>query len=284
MNLRGVWGLIAIWLLREDNMRKDYKLKSIRLNMRLDKRGQVSIFVIVAIVIVAIILIFYVYQRGGLKSIQTGDENPRAYFENCLKPEFESAISDLSSKGGYSEPLGFIVYNGTKVPYLCYTSEYFKTCVVQQANIQGNFEKELNKILGEKAEECASNLKQDYESKGYRVSRQKASVNVSFIPGKMNVEVISPMTLSKDTSRTYGKFDIEYKNEMYDIMAIATSIVDFESTYGDSETTLYINYYPDISIQKTQLSEGSTIYKVRNVVTNDAFTFASRSLAWKEGA
>ena len=70
---------------------------------------------------------------------------------------------------------------------------------------------------------------------------------------------------------------------MYDLIMTSVSIIDYESTYGDSETTLYMQYYPDLKIEKTKLSDGTTIYVLTNVISKESFTFASRSLAWPPG-
>ena len=59
--------------------------------------------------------------------------------------------------------------------------------------------------------------------------------------------------------------------------------MQFESVLGDSETTLYIQYYPDLKIEKIKRADEGTIYKLSNVVTGDEFTFASRSLNWPAG-
>ena len=73
------------------------------------------------------------------------------------------------------------------------------------------------------------------------------------------------------------------RSEMYGLLMIATSIIDYESTYGDSETSIFIQYYPSLIIEKTKLTDGSKIYVVRDVTTHESFTFASRGLSWPAG-
>jgi hypothetical protein len=63
---------------------------------------------------------------------------------------------------------------------------------------------------------------------------------------------------------------------------IATSIVDFSSTVGDAETLNYVQFYPNLKIEKLK-KEGDTIYTLTNVVTNEQFRFATRSLVWPAG-
>ena len=83
--------------------------------------------------------------------------------------------------------------------------------------------------------------------------------------------------------RQWYDFEIELSSEIYFLLMTATSIVDFESTYGDSETRLYLLYYPNLVIEKNKLGDGSKIYKVREVTTKEEFIFASRSVAWPGG-
>ena len=91
------------------------------------------------------------------------------------------------------------------------------------------------------------------------------------------------MTVKKETTQKFQNFDIEFKSEMYDLLFIAQSIVEYEADLGGSATELYLQYYPDLKIKKTKLSDGTTIYKLNNVITKEEFNFASRSLAWPAG-
>jgi len=67
------------------------------------------------------------------------------------------------------------------------------------------------------------------------------------------------------------------------LLLTAVSIIEYESTFGDSETGLYISYYPNLKIDKTRRDDGSTIYQLSDVTTEDTFAFATRSLVWPQG-
>tara|TARA_Y100000034_G_scaffold75151_1_gene90249 strand:+ start:1083 stop:1844 length:762 start_codon:yes stop_codon:yes gene_type:complete len=250
--------------------------------MELNKRGQVAIFVIVAIVIVGLIVLgvmFYPEIQGVL-----GVElNPQSYLKGCVEPIVVEGVALLSKQGGYQNPEGFIVHDGEKVKYLCYTNADYETCVVQEPAVKDRFESELKAIVEPRAVECGRNLKAEYESRGYGVSAGNVDAEVSIVPDKIGIKFVAPMTITKDTSETFREFDVEIDSEMYELLYTAQSIVDFESEYGDSETTLYLQYYPELKIEKNKLGDGTTIYKLSNVITEEEFTFASRSLAWPPG-
>ena len=256
--------------------------KKQRCDRSMARRGQIGLFVIVAIVILAIVIAFLLFRDVGFRGTED-TLTPQQYLASCIEPAITPIVSEIGAQGGYEEPEGFIVYNDTKLPYLCYTSEYFKPCVIQQPDPLGTFERSLNSVLSSEAVRCAEQFEEEFERRGYRISRSTTNVNVSFAPGRLSVQVIAPMTVSRDVSRTYQSFDLSFESELYEIVSIAGSILDFESTYGDAEITSYLHYYPNIKIQKTKLSDGSKVYSISNVGTQEQFTFATRSLAWAAG-
>jgi len=249
----------------------------------MNKRGQIAIFVIVALVIVGVILVIFAYPRLS-SIISPGEFSPEQYLRDCIQPNVKGAIELLANQGGEQNPVGYINYLDTKVKYLCYISGYYKPCLVMQPLLITTFENELSKILTPKADACARSLVTEYERRGYSVSASGLTSNISLGPGKVKIVFNAPMTItSADTTRTFDKFDASIDSKIYDLLSIATSIIDYESTYGDSETTTYLSYYPDLKIEKIKLEDGVKIYKLINVVTNDMFQFATRSLVWPPG-
>lgn len=263
--------------------RKDYKQGVHERSMLKQKRGQIGIWVVLAVLVIGVVLVLVFLRLPLLPAEEGATLTPQQYLSACLEQEVRPLLEEIGQQGGYREPLGFLVYNDTKVPYLCYTAEYYKPCIVQQPNVQGMFERSLSEVMREEGERCVKQFEQEAEKRGWRVTRSASAVNVSFVPNAVNVEVKVPMSVIGEVSRTYERFELRFASQYYDLLAISTSILDFESTYGDSEITLYLRNYPDLSIRKTKLSDGSKVYQVRNVVTNEEFVFATRSLAWPPG-
>jgi len=247
-----------------------------------NKKGQVAIFVIIALVIVGVILVLFLYPKIAPKP-PAEELSPESYLKKCIEPIFVQTNEQLSRNGGYLNPEGALEYKGEKIKYLCYTQEYYTTCIIQQPMIKEHYEKEIKEVLDPKAKECVQSLKTQYEKSGYRVSGGQAEINVSILPKRFILSFIAPMTITKENTRTFNQVNIEMKSELYDLLMISTSILEYESTLGDSEITAYSAYYPDLILKKDKLSEGSKVYTLRNVVTNESFRFASRSLSWPPG-
>lgn len=261
--------------------RNNYKQILTQKSMR--KRGQTAVFIIVAVVIVVLgILIYLLYPK--ISTVFGMDAEPNSFMKTCVEPTVKEGVELLSKQGGYLNPEGYVLHNGNMVKYLCYISSYYVPCYVQQPMIRAHFEQELEQMIQNKADECAGDLKEYYEDRGYDVSGgTNAEASVSVVPNRINIVVNIPMTLTKDTTQRFEDFKFSIPSKLYSLLMTALSIIDFESTYGDSETTLYMQYYPDLKIRKTKLIDGSTVYTVGDVNSEESFTFASRSLAWPPG-
>jgi len=247
-----------------------------------NEKGQVAIFVIIAIAIVAVVLVVFLFPKidvfGG------ADVNPSSYLSKCVEPEVEEILDVVTKQGGYSEPFVSIKYMDEDIQYLCYNAEEYEPCIVQQPLLVNHVEGEIKDYIEPKAIKCMDELKSEYERKGYRVQAGSGEIDVDIVPGSIAIDFISPMTIEREgNTQNFEKFAIGLDSELYNLLMTAVSIIDFESTLGDSETTLYLQYYPDLKIDKTRRDDGSTIYKLSNVVTGDEFTFATRSLIWPEG-
>jgi hypothetical protein len=264
-------------------MHKQNNYKQNLAEKRMAKRGQTALFIIIALIIVVVIILVFLF-RPQINSIIRGEVAPSSFISSCVDSELRNGVELLSKQGGYSDPEGYRLYNGEKVKYLCYTSQYYLPCYVQQPFIKRHVELELKEMIQQKTDECVQQLKSEYEKRGYSVTGvSEAEVDVQIIPKKIMVIVNAPMTVSKETTQTFDKFQIEVPSQLYNLLAIATSITSYEAVYGNTETLIFIRYYPNLGIDKTKLEDGTTIYTVSDAVTKEKFTFASRSLAWPAG-
>lgn len=251
----------------------------------MQRRGQITIFVILGIVIFfGAILIYYYYPTirtwiGGQMS------SPESYLKSCIEPELSKGVELLSKQGGYANPEGYAMYRGNKIKYLCYTSQYYRPCVVQEPFIKNRFEKELSQIMQVKAKDCVDKLMNYYREKEYDVKLDgpvNSEIKIEY--KRMILNISAPMTISKKETLSFKNFEIVKPSEMYHILMVANTIVSYETAYGTVETTMFTLLYPNLKVRKMRLSnDDSKIYTVENVITKEKFSFALRSIAWPGG-
>jgi hypothetical protein len=255
------------------------------LNFSRGKKGQVTLFVILAILIVVLGILLYLFIPDIISSEKsTSDEDPELYLENCIEEEFHKNLRTISENGGVMEPEFYINYSGEKYEYLCYTNEYYKRCVLQKPALRDLFREELEDSLSEKVEECFSSMLEDFETKGYSVSTEDGDFYIQILPERVYLTIERPTSLEKEQkSFNYDEFYIPIESKIYQLLSIANNIIKWEEKEGGVEVTEYMYLYHDLSLRKNLVHDDTTLYTLENKDTNEIFKFASRSLISPSG-
>ncbi len=248
------------------------------------KRGQVTVFIIIAIIIVAAALLIYSFYPDIKTSLGLEEKTPQGFIQSCIQDEIKADADKLSLQGGSLAPEHYILYNNDKIEYLCYTNEYYIPCVVQQPMLKEHIESEIKNEIDKKVDECFTSMKESYEKKGYDVALKSGEKKVELLPKRIVSTFNYSLTLTKggDTER-YDSFVVMLNNNLYELIAITNSILNWEVSYGDAETTTYMNYYHNLKVEKRKQSDGTTVYILTDRDTENKFQFASRSIAWPPG-
>jgi len=249
-----------------------------------EKRGQTTIFIILGlIIIVAAVLVYFLFP--GIKSgFVTQQESPAQFIQNCLEEPITQAVEELSIHGGSISPTHYILYQGDSIEYLCYTDVYYDKCTVQRPLLERHIESEIINAIKEKADKCFDDVEQAYRDKGYEETLRRGEMNVELLPKRVVVEFHNSMKLSRGGEETtYDSFRVVLDNNIYELASIAGSIIEWETKYGDAETTAYMTYYKDLKVEKKKQLDGSTIYILTDRNNGNKFQFASRSMVWPPG-
>lgn len=247
-----------------------------------DKRAQIAIFAIIAILLVAAIALLF-YLKPELRSMGA-ELHPIAYIENCMRENAEVAIGMLGNQGGNLNPTGFVSYNSNRVAYLCYTTSYYSKCVNQDPLLKYSVESEITGYVYPKLQACLSNLKRSYEKKGYSVDMGPQLIETSLQPKKVVVSLGMPLTLQKSGGETkrYENFEAVLLSPIYDQVMLAQEIANSETRYGDFDQLTYMLYKPSTDIEKKSQGE-ATIYILTDRNSGKKFQFAIRSYIMPPG-
>ena len=150
--------------------------------------------------------------------------------------------------------------------------------------LKEHIESEIKNEIKEEVSTCFNSMKESYQKKGYNVNLKKGETGVELLPKRIVATFYYSFTLTKgEDSEKYDSFRVVLNNNLYELVSIANSILEWETTYGDAETTVYMNYYHDLKVEKKKQSDGTTIYILTDINTGNKFQFASRSVAWPPG-
>ncbi len=246
---------------------------------KINSRAQVTIFIIIAILIVGIILFFYYYV--GPNFIYTGAQKPA--LERCIEKELSIQINKLSLTAGIVNPAFTSMYLDDNYTFICYTNEYYKPCAVQYPFLKETFEKSLITSMKPKVQDCYDSAIDELISEGNDITPGTIKSNISITPDGVRILIDAPTAVSIDgASASFRNFEVNIPSQVYNVLMIANSILQFESSYGDSEVSSFMFYYPDLNIQKIRRDDNVKLYIITDK-KDIKYRFASRSYAWPPG-
>jgi len=243
---------------------------------RMGKKGQVTLFIIIALMIVIIAIIVYI-NRGKIEEF-TKKETPINGIKNCINEPIKKGVENIALQGGSLEPKNYFLYEGNKVEYICYSEEFYKMCVMQKPLLKENFENELKLYMAPRINNCLKFSKENLLRKGYEVSYNEPEIDVNI--NRENIEIITKVNLKiKEDEKTESFDEIRTKvdSNIYNLIMIAGSISNWEARFGDSESLLYMMNNQNLKVEKKKQSEGTKIYILSDREYNDKLMVATRS-------
>jgi hypothetical protein len=254
---------------------------------RKNYRGQVTIFIIIGIIIVALGLLAYSFYPQIKSTIGAGEKSPQGYIQSCIENDIQNAITKVSLQGGSITPDNYVLYKNNKVQYLCYTDEYYCSpsgcCVVQQPMLKQHIESEIKNAISSNVDSCFNSMKTSYQKQGYDVNLAAGDKKVELLPKRVVATFNYSLTLTKGSTQKYDSFSVVLDNNLYELTSIANSIIEWETTYGNADPTIYMSYYPDLKVEKSLRGSGDKVYILTDRNIGNKFEFASKSQVWPAG-
>ena len=250
------------------------------------KRGQVTIFVIAAIIIVALILMFLFLKTTPKPDITEKPEvNINNYLEICLDEKMRETINLILSQGGYVEPkfaFDFKFENEPvkKISYLCYIENYYLPCINQEPVLLNKINNEIRKNIEEDVWGCFDSFTRDLSNQGYTVTVNSVGrkFNISLVPNRIVIDIYNDLTLTRQNETTRHKeFKTTFTTNLYDLAVVAQEIVSQESVYCNFNALGFMIYYRDFDIDKYRTGDSKIIYTIKHKNTNEKFRFAVRT-------
>lgn len=155
----------------------------------MEKRGQVTIFVIIAVVVIAIFLVYFLFISHPAKSSSSVTQGPVFNFvQNCLENATQKAVIDVGLGGGYFYSSPFSTPDGIAYYWLNGTDHFLNMSTLQSQVSEG-----ISKSLSD----CISNFT---SFPGYTISAGTINVSDQIESDKVYVFVNYPVTISKGSS------------------------------------------------------------------------------------
>jgi len=245
------------------------------------KRGQVSIFIILGVLIVIILIV--IFSRDAGFNVIFSAQSPYQEIEACGQEAVVEGLGILSLQGGVIEPQNYYLYQGKKIDYICYSENEYENCVMQKPILTNTITEELTSYSEPLIKNCLNSVRSSLTSRGYTVSMKEPEITIELVPDNVLVDMDIDLRIEKEGVESYKNIRTGIKSKIYNFALIAGSISQWETRYGDSETLNYMLYYPSLKVEKKKQGEGSTVYVLTDRDSDEKFYFASRSIAIPAG-
>jgi len=253
------------------------------------KRGQMAIWVILAIILAASILLFFALQKKPEATTISGSApiEVTIFVEQCIESHVQDAVALMLPHGGFVNPVNSVWFDKKPVEYLCENIGWYEPCVNQHPMLVREMEKEIVKYLGDgRMDDCFEMMKAEVSVRSGSVNFLDVvpEIDVDLEPDKILVNIKRDTEISiRGESKILHNYRTEIISPAYNLAEVAREIAKQEATYCHFEYIGYKAIYPRYTVKPYEMSTPTTIYLIEDTETNQQMRIAIRSCAIPPG-
>lgn len=183
------------------------------------KRGQLTLFIIVAVVLVIGIAGYFIMKDVVLSKPIAGSEIIRGAMEDCLTYTSKNALYFVAFQGGYNtRPEKNFNYDPSYFSYYYYEGQDMMPSL-------DFIEEEMGAYVAENLGLCLDSL----EVAGFKIDYNSFDVDVDISKEGVEFTVMSPITLSREEASMIvelKRFPVFHETKLYDMYEISRFFVD----------------------------------------------------------
>ena len=253
--------------------------------MSFDKRGQMTMFIVIAILIISGIALLIFFNKGTPLIGSHQEINKKEFLESCVEEEVKNTLEIIGLQGGYFSESKIMTksyssgstYGQKNIAVLCYNKNYFDPCINQDPMLIQHLNDEIKKGISKTVKDCFDALTLSLENQGFEVQTKYNGFDVQLLPEKLKLDIKGEITISQTGSTTKEKdFEILFRTRLYDIAIVAQNIINQEASTCSFDHSGFMLYFKEFSIDKIRTSDSFDIFAVKSKDSYEIFNFALR--------
>jgi hypothetical protein len=248
------------------------------------KKGQVSIFITIGIILVVALVLFFVFKEGLIPNpLPEKESNQNAFLEACIESKVKDTINIIGLQGGYVHPefsfkFKFEDEEYQNISYLCYNENYYLPCINQEPMLIQHIKDEIKNEIKSTVEDCYNEMVLNLEKDNYEIKSKKyRDFEVEIIPRKININIDAEISAKKnDIDFNQKGFKVSVNSYLYELAVVAQEILSQEGEYCNFEVLGFMLYNPIFKIDKFKTGDSRTIYTIKHKKSKEFFRFAVR--------
>jgi len=250
----------------------------------MNKRGQVTAFVVLGVIVVALVLLLlYTKTSMFVFTPSTEDLNQvmseiRKEIISCIGEVGDEPIRRIALQGGYlSTPEEtYRLYDDTTISYLCYNMENDPKCRNRMLR-KPDMESQLDEAIDFGLSTCIDIQKYKKLGSFEITTPSDWEIETTINPESTIVTITYPLTISSEKSEqklSAETFSKVFNYPLGELYKVSQDIIEMETTYGEFDQLPYmLGYHGMYRIEKLR-PYPDKIYKLYKEDSNYIFQFA----------
>lgn len=253
------------------------------------KKGQVTVWIIIAVILLASILLFLFLRNERTEPgivIQGSEFSPEQFLTQCTSGYVDEVTSIILPQGGLVSPLNYRQFDSVNVEYLCENVGFYEPCINQHPVLMQEIKKQIDEYVTPRIDNCFNELKVEMEKRGAGVVLDvgEPEVEIKLGEDRIFVTIDKGLTIEElGNTRVFEQFEVEVTNPTYNLAMIAMEIAAQEADYCYFEYVGYRILYPRYIVRPYVLSDPTKIYKITDTKSGRFMQIAIRSCAIPAG-
>lgn len=223
-----------------------------------EKKGQVTIFVILAIAIIAIAALFFVFRSSIFPNSVPSTFSPiENQLLSCIKTQTQNGVKVLESQGGYINPPSFVPgssympfssqlnFLGLEIPYWHTISG--NNIAINNEPTKASMQKQLSDYIESQIQNCDLN---SFRSQGYTINEGNSTVQTSIEDNSVKVFLNMKLNIVKGSqSDTITNHQVQVDTQLGNLFNDAVKFNSLEKSQGflENYSVDFLNNYAPVN-------------------------------------
>ncbi|MBM3247719.1 hypothetical protein FJZ17_04250 [Candidatus Pacearchaeota archaeon] len=252
------------------------------------KKGQLTIFVIVAIIIVFIIAGFLLLNKNS--DIPSLKENPSGYIkasvDKCTKEAIEEAEKVIIKNAGFIEQDNPWIFNLTSYELLCDSSGKNNLCTNNHPMLIVETQNQIKEYIAPKINACFETIKSSLRN--YKYQSESNEINVMIVDKEIRTEIKKDLVIEVNEQKVnIESFNVKISSPLYKFIYLTNRIINQELDCNCGEESCnadlvnLMRYNREFEIIKPVYGmNGEEVFTITEINSGKQFVFAIRNCAY----
>jgi len=225
-----------------------------------NSKGQVTIFIIIAILVIAVIVLFFIFRgkltvKGDSSEVIISPIYTKAL--SCLDSTTQEGIKYIALQGGYNKiPVeNSLIYFTDQVPY------YYISGKKSMPSME-RVERELGNYIQENLDSCLNFS--SFEEQGFNITKGNLTVSTVISENKVSINAIYPLSIKKgEETSVLREFDTEVTSNIQKLYSASEEVLNLYSVKPGFLCLTCLNTVSkkyDLETKATPLSDNNIIW------------------------